>query len=59
MFDFEAMLPSIHDKTSDKYARTAENIHLSVSICSFVEELESPHCIVNPDTTDLVLASIV
>ena len=49
VFDFEAMLSSLHDQTSDKLAWTAEHTPISVSICSNAEQFKSPHCIVDPD----------
>ena len=58
MVDFEAMLSSMQDQTSEKLTWTAEHILISVSICSNVEGFKSPDCIVDPDTNSL-FASMV
>ena len=58
VFDFEAMLSSRQDQTSEKLTWTAENIPISVSICSNVEGFKSPHCIVDPDTNSLVASMV-
>ena len=58
VFDFEAMLSSRQDQTSEKLTWTAEHIPISVSICSNVEGFKSPHCIVDPDTNSLVASMV-
>ena len=54
VFDFEAMLLSTQEPKSEKLAWTAEHVPISVSICSNVEGFKTPHCIVDPNTNELV-----
>ena len=54
VFDFEAMLTPAQESKSDKLTWTAEHVPISVSICSNVEGFKTPHCIIEPNTNELV-----
>lgn len=54
VFDFEAMITSTQESKSEKLTWTAEHVPISVSICSNVEGFQTPFCIVDPDTNELV-----
>ena len=54
VFDFEAMLISTQEPKSEKLIWAAEHVPISVSICSNVDGFQTPFCIVDPNTNDLV-----
>ena len=54
VFDFEAMLISTQEPKSEKLVWTAEHVPISVSICSNVDGFQTPYCLVDPNTNDLV-----
>ena len=54
VFDFEAMLISTQEPKSEKLSWTTEHVPISVSICSNVEGLKMPHCLVDQNTNKLV-----
>ena len=54
VFDFEAMLTSAQVSNSEKLVWTAEHVPISVSICSNVDGFQTPYCIVDPNTNELV-----
>ena len=54
VFDFEAMLTPAQESKSEKLTWTAEHVPISVSVCSNVEGFKTPHCIIEPNTNELV-----
>ena len=55
VYDFEALLVPVHGEKTEKLMWKAQQHPLSVSICSNVEDFETPHCIVDPDIDSLVI----
>lgn len=54
VYDFEAMLVPILDEGTEKLTWTAKHVPISVSICSNVDDLTDPRCLVDPDIDSLV-----
>ena len=48
------MLTPAQESKSDKLTWTAEHVPISVSICSNIEGFKTPHCIIEPNTNELV-----